>query len=80
MNRSPFRSARAVSTTVDTDPLAEALALLARARENADELRRAVGVGQAPASALTVAEWQLHLALRRVDQLRSQADYGGDAA
>lgn len=76
----PFRSARAATQLSHDQQLVEALALLARARDNTDELRRAVAVGRAPASALSVAEWQLHLALKRVDQIRSTEDYRGDAA
>jgi hypothetical protein len=54
----------------------------ARALDDLDQARRLVGSlrgrvehGQDSAASLTAAEWTLSMALKRVDRLRSQADY-----
>lgn len=64
----------------DDEPLAvqmaRAVAEVGKARLRVDSLRGQVARREAGASSLTTAEWQLQQALRRVDELRSQADYG----
>lgn len=59
--------------------LARAIGELDRARQKVGALRGQVARQEAGASSLTTAEWELANALRNVDKLRSQADYG-DAA
>ncbi len=68
MNRRPFRNPRATATPT-ADSLTAALADLAAARAQADALRRLVAAREEGASALSTAEWRLHLALRRVEAL-----------
>lgn len=56
--------------------LARAIGALDQARQKTERLRRLVAIGEAGAASLGVAEWELGQALRNVDRLRSQVDFG----
>ncbi len=77
MTRRPFRSPRAATPP---DTLTAALADLATARTIERAIRTLVAEGEEGAAALALAEYRVHLALRRVDRLRATLPPGGDAA
>ncbi len=64
----PFRSPRTAGTGTD-DQLTAALAGLEEARSIERAVRTLVAERKEGASALSTAEWRLHLALRRVERL-----------
>lgn len=72
----PFRSPRA---TAPPDTLTAALADLEEARSVERAIRTLVAERKEGAAALALAEYRVHLALRRVDRLR-RTEPSGDAA
>ncbi len=80
MNRRPFRNPRATATPDTLTAAMAALADLEEARSVERAIRTLVAERKEGASALSTAQWRLHLALRRVDRLRHAAQFGGDAA
>ncbi len=73
----PFRSPRAATPP---DTLTAALSAVAEARSVERAIRTLVAEGEEGAAALALAEYRVHLALQRVDRLRRDAQFGGDAA